>query len=301
MPLRSTQFLEALIPGIYKFFDVGMSYRQPLAPQLYNVMSSNRAYEESIGMGAISADSWLNYEKSGEKSAVDFDQGYTTRMTHQEYPVKMIIERKLLDDDQYSNVIKSRAERLGISAQVRRETDAASIFNNAFTAEEWAGDGKALCANNHPRSPRKATSLSNISTTALTAANLSATRQAMMAVEDDAGNLLGMTPDTILVPPELEDAALEAVKSTQDPTSANNAINPQFGRYQIIPWHYLTDANNWFMIDSVWMRQSLHWYNRTPLEVILADSNTTEYVYEAYMRYSYGFIDWRWIHGHNVA
>jgi len=49
------------------------------------------------------------------------------------------------------------------------------------------------------------------------------------------------------------------------------------------------------------MRESLKWYERTPLEITVADQTATEAVYEAYMRYSYGWDDWRWIYGHNVS
>ena len=87
----------------------------------------------------------------------------------------------------------------------------------------------------------------------------------------------------------------------QDPTNANNTINPQAGRYQVVPWHHLSDANNWFVIDSVWMRESLRWYDRVPLEIRLIDETTTEAVYEAYMRYSFGWDDWRWVYGNNVT
>ena len=301
MPMRSSNWAELLLPTIYNWYDIGRTLRPELRPQIFNILSSSRADERNVGYGGIAPDAWNNYEASGVKSRVDFDKGYEARYTHQEFVVTFEVERKLLDDDQYGIVAGERARKLGVSATQKMEIDAASVFNNAFSASYLGADAKPLCSTTHPRNPNKTGNLVNAGTSALTKANVSLTRQAMMSTEDDAGNILGMMPNAIMVPPELEDTALEIVNSLQDPTSANNAINPQAGRFTVIPWHYLTDSNNWFMMDTVWMRESLKWYERTPLEITVADQTATEAVYEAYMRYSYGWDDWRWIYGHNVS
>lgn len=301
MPMRASNWAELLLPTIYSFYDVGRTMRPEMRPEIYNVQTSSRNDERNVGYGGISPDSWDNYENSGVKSRVDFDKGYVTTYTHREYVVTMEIERKLMDDDQYGIVAGERARKLGISATQKMELDAASVFNNAFNTSYQGGDGKPLCSVSHPRNPNKTGNLSNSGTSTLTKDAVSLTRQAMMATEDDAGNILGMMPNAIMVPPELEDTALEIVNSMQDPSSANNTINPQAGRFQVVAWHYLTDSNNWFMMDTVWMRENLKWYNRQNLEISVLDQTATEAVYEAYMRYSFGWDDWRWVYGHNVT
>jgi len=299
-PMTSSQWDNLLLPAIYRFFDIGRNMREGLRSQLFNVQSSTRSKEESVGHGGVSADAWDAYKNSGRVGTVDFNQGYKATYQHETYPVRMEIERTLLEDDQYG-VISDYARKLGISAETKMERDAASVFNNAFSTSYAGPDGKALCATTHPRNPNKTGNLVNSGTSALTKATVSETRQALMALEDDAGNILGMTPDVILVPPELEDAALEIANSVNDPSSANNAINPQAGRFQVVPWHYLTDSNNWFMIDSVWMRENLRWYNRVELEFMLVHEDSVSIVYEARMRYSFGWDDWRWVYGHAVS
>lgn len=299
-PMRSSQWDELLLPAIYRFFEVGRNMRQGLRQQLFNVQMSTRSKEESVGHGGVSSDAWDAYKNSGRVGTVDFNQGYKATYTHETYPVRMEIERTLLEDDQYG-VISDYARKLGISAETKMERDAASVFNNAFSSSFTGPDAKALCATTHPKNPNKTGSLVNKGTSALTKAAISETRQALMALEDDAGNILGMTPDLLLVPPELEDTALELVNSTLSPDSANNAINPQAGRFQVVPWHYLTDSNNWFMIDSVWMRENLRWYNRVELEFMMVHEDSVSIVYEARMRYSYGWDDWRWVYGHEVT
>ena len=134
----------------------------------------------------------------------------------------------------------------------------------------------------------------------MTAANVSTTRQLHMALTDMNGDLLNVMPDEILVPPELEDTALIIVRSAQDPASANNAINPQSSRFTVRTWHYLTDSTAWFMMDSGLRRQSLRWYERVPLEFGREqDFDTLVGKWRAYMRWSLGWTDWRWVYCQN--
>lgn len=303
-PMRSSGWSYLIVPGLYKFFEVGKMLRPSILSNMFNVQTSAESKEENVGIGGISDEAWDNYKNSGVKSAVSFDQGYKVTYNHEEYVVQLRVERKLMDDDQYG-VLNTRARRLGISAMQKMERDGASVFNNAFSASYLGADAKALCATDHPNSPSNASTQGNKGTSALTKANVGAIRQLMMAYKDDAGNLLGITPDTLIVPPALEDTALEIANSVYDPTSANNAINPQAGRFRVQAWHFLTDTNNWFMADSVWQREALNWYNRVlpnglP-EITLVDESSTEAVYDVYMRYSFGWDDWRWVYGNEVA
>jgi phage major head subunit gpT-like protein len=123
-----------------------------------------------------------------------------------------------------------------------------------------------------------------------------------MAFTDDSGNLIGVTPNLLLVPPALENTARQLAGSVLDPESANNAINPQAGRWQVLTWHYLTDSNAWFMIDTNLMRMSLDWFDREPLSIRRKDQDEAVFVtYVASMRYSYGWSDWRWVAGSNPS
>jgi hypothetical protein len=84
--------------------------------------------------------------------------------------------------------------------------------------------------------------------------------------------------------------------------SANNNVNFLKGRYDVIVSDYLTDTDNWFMVDSKYMKMFLKWYDRIPSE-FNKDKDFDTYVakYSAYMRYSFGFSDARWIYGMNVT
>lgn len=289
---------DALDPIVKFQADQAFSRRASLLSTLYNVQTSQRAYEDISGFGAIGTDVWLDYENSKIVPEVDFDQMYKQRFIHKERVVDVSVERKTNDDADFAN-LTMLASRIGDSAAQFREIQAASIFNNATStsAPYVGGDAVALASNSHPLSPMKSGVQDNLYALSLTRDNLRTVREAMMAFTDDNGNKQGVTPDMLLVPPALEDDAIEIVNSTLNPNNANNTVNPMAGRFQVMTWHYLTDSNRWFLIDSNLMRQSLMWFDRVPFSVYLreGDDRSVRAYWRSYMRFSFGYTDWKWV------
>lgn len=294
---------DALDPIVQFRVDQAFNRHPSLLNRLFNVQSSSRAYEAVSGVGAISPDAFENYKNSGVIPEVDFDQGYKATYTHVEYPVDFSIESKTIADADFNSVFRT-TDRIGDSAFLFRETKAASVFNNAFSASFTGADGVALCSDAHPASPQKTgVTQDNNLALALSKANLRTAREAMMAFTDDNGNKVAVVPNLLLVPPALEDDAIEIVNSIQDPDTANNTVNPMFGRFRVQPWHYLTDSNAWFLIDEMRMRQSLDWFDRVPFSVKLRDGDdrTIRSWWRAYQRFSFGWSDWKWVIGSNPS
>ncbi len=297
----SEQWAELLEPGLRTIFNL---QREALAAQsripfLYSVQTSAKAQEYALGVGGFS--DWTAY-----KGAIEYDdneQGFKVTYTHQEYAKGFKVERRLVDDDLY-NIINERPAGLALSATRTMEKHAASVFNNAFSSSYVGGDAVALCSASHPYSPSNAAVQSNRGTTALSFDAVVTTRRLMREYKDDRGELIPVNPDTILVPPELEETAKTLVETTQKPGTANNDINFVGSRVRnVIVWDYLTDANNWFLIDSAMAKMYLKWYNRVPLD--MAMDPTSDFRLEArfrgYVRYSYGWDHWTWIYGHEVS
>lgn len=302
MVLISENWADALDPIVRYRFELGFSRRPSLINTLFNVQRSQRSYEQASGIGAMGIDAWGQWEQSGTVGQAGFDQGYKTTFTHKEYPLEHKISRKLLDDSMW-NEINSGATKLGDSAALKREVDAASVFINAFTDTFAGADAVGLVSTAHPLNPVKTgTTQSNEFTLSLTKDNVATIREAMMALTDDNGNLVAVNPNAILVPPELEDEALVISKSMLDPTTDSNAVNPQNGRFNIIVWHYLTDSNAWFMLDTNLMKDNLLWFDRVPLSITpKVEDKTLVATWIAYMRYSYGWSDWKWVAGSNPS
>lgn len=299
MPIVQENWPELLEPGLRAVFDIQRDalVAESRIPLLYNVMTSNKATETDFSIGGMG--DWKPYN-----GAVEYDSpepGFSSLYIHEEYTQGISIERKLLDDDQYSK-IRQLSRNLAITAVRTREKHAASVFNNAFSASYLGGDSVALCGS-HPYSPTNSTTQSNAGSTALSADAITATAKLMRQYKDDRGELVTIRPDTILVPPSLEDTAWIAVNTQAKVGSPNNDLNFTASRgWKVIVWDYLTDTNNWFLLDSTLASMYLNWFDRVPLEFALDPSSNYHLKanYRGYMRYSYGFSDWRFIYGHAV-
>jgi phage major head subunit gpT-like protein len=298
----SANWAELLEPGLRRiFFDaVDAIVATSRIPMLYNVTGSSKAQEFDLGVGGFG-----DFEEyAGTIEYDDDEQLFKTTYTHQEYAKGMVVERKLVDDDLY-NVINQRPRKMGLAAARTREKHAASLLVNAFSSSFTGGVGKALCATDHPQSPTDSTSLSNKGTTALSYDSVVATRKLMRAFVDSRGELVTVQPNLILIPAELEDTAYDIVMTMGGrPGTANNSNN--FVRdvgINYFVWDYLTDSNDWFMIDTGLAGLYLNWFDRVSLEFAVdptSDFNLSAR-YRGYMRYSYGWSDWRWVYGHEVA
>lgn len=282
-----------LEPGLRKVFYETYDQIPSMIPELFNMQTTANPYETDVTIGTMG-------EFPEFAGTVEYDrpyEGYKKIYEFPEFAKGFRIERKMFDDDRY-NEINKRPAGLAISAARRREADAASIFNNAFTAT--GPDGVALCAANHP-SPASSLERSNLLTAALDATALQNAKLAMRAFVDDRGGKISVVPDTLLVPPALEEAAWELMESEKKVNTAENNPNIHYGKYRLIVWDYLEDDTNWFLMDSRYMKLFLNWFDRVPLEFAMEeDFDTLVAKFRAYMRYNAGWSDWVWIVGSNV-
>ena len=308
MPLTSGNFADLLKPGLKRIYDIAMSRPRPMMEMLFGQEASTRYEEQYQGMGAQG----LVPPFDGTVPYHDFDAGYRTDIRNYEFAMGMQVERRLVDDDQF-NQIKRRASNMADSFNTSIETDAANIFINGFTdsgtnrmgASTNGADSVALLSAAHPHSPANTNNTqANESTLALTLDNLDTTRQAMRSFTDDRDQLLGVTPDLLLVPPELERTATQLVseRAIYEPGSAQYDLNIFSGRFRPVVWDRLTDANAWFLIDSTLMKQHLIWQWRIRPEFAEAeDFDGLTAKFRGYMRYGIGWTDWRWIYGQNPS
>lgn len=305
-------------PGLRKVFSTELRSAEELfkRTQIFPVDTSQRAYEEYQAVGTLGTQGWNEFEKTGRVPYDAPDIGYKTRLEHREFAKGMSAKRKLIEDNLYPGApipktLTQEAGMLGRSAALQREKSAADLFNNAFTDSgvDSAGysvagaDGVGLVSTAHPLSPSNTgTTQSNEGTLALTSDNVVETKNRMRSFTDDQGELIAAHPDTLLVPPELEETAIKIVSGELDPDSANNTINVNKGRYRIVVWDYLTDANAWFMIDSALKQQHLVWLDRV-MPQFMSEFNKDTMIAEwvAYMRYSRGWDSPLFLYGNNPS
>jgi hypothetical protein len=301
-----------LAPGLRKVFHLRLRDREELfkRTQIFNVDTSKKAYEDYQGIGELGQEGWNEFEKTGRVPYDGFDPGWKTRLEHREYTKGIVLQRKLMEDNLYPDAgipkdFNGKVEKLADSAGVQREKSAADVFINAFTdtgldAEGFTvsgADGVGLCST-HVDSPSRATTQVNKGAETLTEAGIKETALKMRRFKDDRGQQIAIHPDTILVPPELEESALKILNSELQAGTNNNDPNVLKGRFDVIGWDYLTDPKAWFMIDSVLKSEHLVWLDRVAPEFASEENfDTLTAKFRAYMRYSRGFDDWRWVFG----
>jgi len=296
--MLTEQFANLIIPAMRALFIAEIEQTPDIVGQLFNVQTSANAYEKMVGVSGLGL-----IQQKVEGAPAQFgmmSQEYLTTFTHIPYSQTVPITRELLDDQNFLQ-INSIAMGLGSAYARTRQSHGASVFNNAFSSSYLQGDGKALCATDHPRGASDATAISNKGTSALSHSALSAARIAMRKFVDPKGNPMGVMGDTLIVPPDLEITALEIVQSTQKSGTANNDANV-LSNTRVIVWDWLTDTNNWFLVDSRLAKRNLYWFDRVAPEMQDEYEQRTATLYvTGYGRWSYSPIDWRWIYGSEVA
>lgn len=297
MTIVSDNWAELLEPGLRSIFDKHMKQMKDYVPQLFSVETSTKAAEHILGIGSIGTmDEW-----TGRVSYEEFNKGYKKTFTHVKYSKGIQLERELVDDDQYAE-IKNRVKMLARSVYFSRQQHGASVFNNAFNGTYAGADGVALCSASHPYSPSDSTVQSNTGTSALDPEAVDATRVLMTAWKDDKGNLLNINPDTIIVPPSLSKTARIIAETDEEPFTTDHGINIYKGALSVIEFPFLTDANNWFLVDMSRARECLFWFDRRKADFANETDFDTEVAkYRAIGRWSYGWCDWSFLYGHNVA
>lgn len=262
--------------------------------ELFNVRDSARAIERTKGLSNMA----LVPEYSGAIEYDDFDPLDLASYQHKEYARGIRVARTLVDDEEYG-LITSMVEENALGFSRTMATHMTSVLNNAFSSSYPGPDGKALCATNHSSGAKPA--FNNKGTSALAHDAVVTTRANMRKFKDEKGNVIQITPDTLIVPVDLESTADEIVNSVQRSDNANNAINAN-RRLTYVVDPLLSDTNNWFLADSALARQYLRWWWRIRPE-FLPDPKSDydlEMRMRGYMRYSFGWDSHVWVYGHEV-
>ncbi len=131
---------------------------------------------------------------------------------------------------------------------------------------------------------------------------VAAARIQMRGFRDDQAGRFDVTSDEMLVPTDLFEEAFEIINASGKLDTATNNPNVHQGKYRSIEWNYLTDANNWFFMDSRTRRRFLFWIQRIPVEfAMVEDFDKLIAKWRGYVRYSNAWTNWRFVMGHQVS
>lgn len=306
-PQRLAKLLE---PGLRKVFFDAYKERAPQYESIVGVESSKKAAEHFHRIAGLTE--WQPFD--GAVAYEEYVPGQDWSIRHTTYAKGLRIPYETAEDDLYGivgprgeGIGGRRAKQLGRGARIAAEKLVAAIFNDAFDANKPIFDGVPLCADNHPylkpHAIKGTTSQDNKMTDALSEAAVKTARILMREQASDEGTPLQYEGRVLLVPPSLEYTALEITQAQLKPGTADNDPNTLRGRVtRAIVWDYLTDTNNWFLLDPDAVREGVLFLWRVKPEFKSRDdSDHFELKFVGRMRCSAGVVDWRGIVGSQVA
>lgn len=295
--INSGTFAKALWPGVNKWYGEAYNDYQPQWTPIFTKESSNKAWEEDVGL------SGFGYAVvKPEGGGISYDtvaQGFTTRYSHVVYGLGFIVTREAYEDDQYGIVAKKRAKALARSMRLTKDVIAANILNRAFTSTYAGGDGKELCATDHPNVTGGTWSNelavpANLSEAALEQMNID-----IMKFTDDRGLKIAVRPKQLIIPPDLVFEAERILKTEGRVGTANNDLNAlkTMGKVnKIVVNQYLTSTTAYFLQTDV--QDGLKYFERRADSFDMDNEFDTENAkYKATSRFSFGWTDPRCIYG----
>ena len=303
--ITSSSFAKALWPGVNSWY--GKEYAEfPVEyTDLFETMSSNRAYEEDVGITSFGL---AQVKPEGQAIAYDSEsQAFITRYSHVVYALGFIVTREIFEDDQYDVVGQRRARGLAFSMRQTKEIVAANVYNRAFSGSYTGGDGVSMISTAHPNFAGGTQSNRSSTDAALSEASLEQAIIDMGKWTNDRGLRIKVTPESLHIPIDLMFEAERILQSPYRPGTTGatkNDINVLYaqGRFPkgVKVNHYFTSTTNWFLRTSV--KDSLKHFERRGMEFgIDNDFDTENAKFKASERYSFGWTDYRGIYGSNGA
>ena len=296
MAISRAQLVKELEPGLNALF--GLEYKQygEQWTEIFDTESSDRAFEEEVMLAGFA-----NAAVKPEGQGVGYDDAqetFTARYTNETIALAFAITEEAIEDNLYDRLASRYTKALARSMANTKQVKAANVLNNAFGTAN-GGDGKALCADDHPIVA--GTDRNELSTAAdLNETSLEQSLIDIAAMTDERGLKIAAQGTKLIIPSALQFTAERLMKSAGRTGTADNDINAVVSKGMIPQGyavnHYLTDTDAFFIKTDV--PNGLKHFVRAPMKTAMEGDFTTGNVrYKARERYSFGFSDWRGIFG----
>jgi phage major head subunit gpT-like protein len=299
MAISRAQLAKELEPGLNALFGMEYGRYENQHSEIYTTESSDRAFEEEVMLSGFGA-----APTKSEGSAITFDEAteaYTARYNHETVAMAFALTEEAIEDNLYDRLGSRYTRALARSMAHTKQVKAAAILNNAFAAGANAiGDGKALCATDHPL-----TSGNSFANTPSTAADLNETslEDALISIAgfvDERGLKIALRGTKLIIPRQLQFVAERLMVSNLRVGTADNDVNA-LKSMGMLPEGYvvndfLTDPDAFFIKTDA-PRGFVH-FERTALSTGMeGDFDTGNMRFKARERYSFGVSDPRCVFG----
>ena len=292
MAISRAQLLKELLPGLNALFGLEYARYGEQHAEIFETESSDRSFEEETKLSGFGA---APVKNEGASIAYDNAQeAFTARYEHQTIAMGFSITEEAMEDNLYVSVAQRYTKALARAFANTKQVKGANVLNNAFNASYTGGDGKRLCATDHPlvtggSNSNRPTTGADLNETSLEAAIIQ-----IAGWTDERGLLIAAKPRKLIVPPALMFVAERLLKSVLRTSTADNDINAIYNLSSVPEGytvnHWLTDTNAWFMKTDV--PNGLKMFERVNLKTSAeGDFETGNMRYKGRERYSLGWSD----------
>ena len=298
MPISRSQLMKELEPGLNALFGMEYDRYSDEWSDVFETESSDRAFEEEVMLSGFG-----QAPVKSEGAAVSFDtanEAYTARYTHETIALAFAITEEAVEDNLYDRLSTRYTRALARSMSNTKEVKGANILNNAFDSTFTFGDGKELCATDHPT-----VGGGNFRNELTTSADRNETSLEQSLIDiaafiDERGLLVAVQGRKLVIPPALQFVADRLMASTLRPGTADNDINAIRNMGMLADGytvnHYLTDTDAFFIKTDA--PNGFKHFERSPVKTSMeGDFDTGNVRYKARERYSFGVSDPRCVFG----
>ena len=299
MAVNLAQIKNLLLPGLYHLTG---EYKQieKQYDKIFKHVKSTLAIESSVSTRYFGL---AQYKTEGGATAFDNNAGqrFVYNAESQEVGLGFSISRKAIDDNKYKSDFNPNVAGLNMSFAQFKELTCINILNNATTYDSTiGGDGKALCATDHPVDGG---TWANRPTTDYDL-NESSLLQAMISIRtgfvNEANLKIYARAEKLIIPPALEPVAIRLTKTELRPGTSNNDVNAILSTTGgslkgYIVNDYLTSSFAWFLKTNF---EGLVYLERVSYETDMqTDFTTDNLLCKGYERYTASYNDPRALYG----
>ena len=297
MAISRAQLVKELEPGLNALFGLEYKNYDNEHAEIFDIESSERAFEEEVMLSGFG-----NAQVKAEGQGVSFDDAqetFTARYTNETIALAFAITEEAIEDNLYDRLASRYTKALARSMANTKQVKGANVLNNAFDPNFLGGDGKELCATDHPTLAGTFSNELNVSAD-LNETSLEQSLIDIAAFTDERGLKIAARGMKMIIPSALQFTAERLMESKGRTGTADNDINAIVSKGMIpqgyVVNHYLTDDDAYFIKTDV--PNGLKMFNRSPIKTSMeGDFDTGNVRYKARERYSFGFSDPRGVFG----
>ena len=290
--ISRSQLLKELLPGLNALFGLEYAKYGEEHKEIFETESSDRSFEEETKLAGFGA-----APTKSEGASIEYDtaqEAFTARYTHETVAMGFSITEEAVEDNLYDSLSSRYTKALARAMAYTKQVKAADILNNAFDSGTTYGDGKELCATDHPLVSGGTNSNEPSTAADLNETSLEAAIIQIAGWTDERGLLIASRPKKLIIPPNLQFVATRLLETEGRVGTADNDINAINnngsvpGGYAVN--HYLTDTDAWFLTTDI--PNGLKHFVRSPMATSMdGDFDTGNSRYKARERYSFGVSD----------